>query len=112
MIDFEKVYFIVSTKEDEKKWKEFLHKYFPNHYAKGLLEENLVCNHLIGVDVNGYGILGTHILRLHIYKRVKDFEEFKDTKCYKMILEKGITLEEGKPKIIHIKNKEEKNEKA
>lgn len=75
--DYEKGYFIVKTKEDEKKWKDFLGKYFPNHYAKGLLEENLLGKHFIGVDGDGYGILGTQILRLKIYNLVNDFEEFK-----------------------------------
>lgn len=88
--NYEKVYFIIKTKEDEKKWKDYLGKYFPNHYAKGLLEENLLGKHFIGVDVDGYGILETQILRLKIYKRVNDFEKFKNTKCYQMIIEKGV----------------------
>ena len=47
------------TKEDEKKWKEFLSYHFPNHYASSILKEDLIDNGFwskrIGVSPEGYG---------------------------------------------------------
>ena len=101
----------VQTKEDEKKWKSFLKEYFPNHYASGLLNEDLVERQnedgfiqtkRLGIGVNGYGWLSAMCLcnaRSH-YVQVKDFEGFVQTDIYKQIINNGPSYEVGEPRII------------
>ena len=99
----ETVYFYIESKEDELKWKDFLSHYFPNHYASGILKEELAGRHgRIGVSVTGYGWLSQLCAHYGNFKQIKDFEEFKTTKCYQMIVERGVTLEVGQPSVVHI----------
>lgn len=105
-------YLEITSREDEKKWKEFLSHYFPNHYAKEILERNLVVEtgkgcHIskrIGIGVNGYGWLSGMCLFYggpEKFKNIKNFEEFKETEIYKEIVKRGPTLKEGEPEVIH-----------
>ena len=99
----EAVYFYIETKEDELKWKEFLSHYFPNHYASSVLKEELAGKHgRIGLDINGYGWLSLLCAHYGNFKKIKDFEEFKTTKCYQMIVKRGVTLEVGEPSVVSI----------
>lgn len=102
----EAVYFYIETKEDELEWKEFLSHYFPNHYASSILKEELAGKHgRIAVGITGYGWLSLLCAHYGNFKRIKDFGEFKNTKCYRMIVERGVTYEEGEPRLISIKIK-------
>ena len=96
-----KVYVYIKTKRDEKKWKEFLYQYFPNHYASKILKEDLIstneCAKRIGINPKGFGWLSQMIARLGTYLKVNDFNEFKKTRCYKQIIKNGINYEEGEP---------------
>lgn len=108
------VYLEITSKEDEKKWKEFLGHYFPNHYAKDILNRDLVViqskerhqSKRIGIDVNGFGWLSSMCLHYgdpELFIQVKDFEEFKETDVYKHIVNTGPSFEEGEPRIIHLR---------
>lgn len=112
--NYKTAYLEIRSKDDEKKWKEFLNFYFPNHYAKEILEEDLVVpdgvgchpSKRIGVGVDGYGWLSGMCLFYggpEIFISVKDFEEFKETNTYKQIIKNGPTLKEGEPQIIHFR---------
>ena len=107
------VYLEIKSKEDEKKWKEFLRHYFPNHYASSILDEDLVVQepdkcHIskrIGVGVDGFGWLSGMCLHYgrEYFIHVEDFEEFMKTDIYKAIVDNGPTLKEGSPQIIPFK---------
>ena len=106
MIDCVSVYFYVDTKEDEAKWKEFLGHYFPNHYAKGILDLDLVSQDgRIGLDKDGFGWLSGMLIKPGNFRYVENFEGFKDTKVYQEIIEQGVILDVGRPKVIPIKLK-------
>ena len=110
----QEVYVEIETKEDEAKWKEFLRKYFPNHYAIEILEKNLVTEppdqfggqkvHRIGVGRYGFGYLSARCMivgkRSGAYIKVKDFEEFKETEVYKSIVKQGPKVGKGSPNIM------------
>ena len=114
MEKYQEVYVEIETKEDEAKWKEFLRHHFPNHYAIGILDENLVTEppdqyggqkvHRIGVGIHGFGYLSAHCMivgkRSGVYIKVKNFDEFKETDVYKAIVKQGPKLEKGSPVII------------
>ena len=115
MENWKEVFVYIKTEEDEKKWKSFLKEYFPNHYASGLLNEDLV-EHLnkdgsiqskrLGIGVDGYGWLSIMCLckaRNH-YIQVKDFEEFKKTEIYQQIIDNGPSLAVGEPRVISNKD--------
>lgn len=101
----------IKTKEDEKKWKEFLKEFFPNHYASPLLNKDLVehpnkdgsiQSKRLGIGIDGYGWLSAMCLckaRSH-FIRVNDFEEFKQTDIYKQIIRNGPSYEVGTLRII------------
>ena len=91
------VYLEITSREDEKKWKEFLRHYFPNHYASSILDEDLVVSKSkslrkvkrIGISVDGYGWLSATILFLcpkEHFVHVNDFNEFMTTDVYKEIV--------------------------
>ena len=112
---FDKVYVQIESKEDESKWKEFLKRYFPNHYASKLLDDDLVIdvaarysghayeNKSVAVSPNGYGYIILRLADWGGYEEVNNFEEFELTACYKAILAQGVTLEVGRPGIVSIK---------
>ena len=104
-------YLEIISREDEKKWKEFLRHYFPNHYASKILDEDLVVEnpkegHIskrIGVSVKGFGWLSGMILHYaprEYHIPVKDFEDFKKTDIYKEIVANGPTFEVGSPQCV------------
>ena len=108
------VYFEIKSRKDEKKWKEFLRQYFPNHYAIGLLEEDLIVeekcycrpSRIISVGTHGFGWLSLTCLYYggpKLYVHVNDFEEFKQTNIYKEIVDNGPMLGEGEPQVIRCK---------
>lgn len=99
-----KVYLIVKTKEDEEKWKSFLSHYFPNHYASGLLKDDLLGSR-IAVSLSGYGYLSLLCCCYGNYFEVEDFERFKETKVYKDIINRGVSLDVGEPSVVHIRLK-------
>ena len=111
MEDWKEAFVEIETKDDEKKWKAFFRTYFPNHYASGLLNEDLVSKlnkddsftvRIIAVGVDGFGLLSCmclHYARSH-YVRVADFEEFKQTDIYQQIIDNGPSLKVGEPRII------------
>lgn len=98
----------ITSKEDEKKWKSFLHHYFPNHYASGILKEDLVFDSethickLIGISPKGFGWLSHMLAHYGGYEQIYSFDEFKKTDCYKTIRKQGISLEEGCPDVVRI----------
>lgn len=112
--NYEKVYVQIESKEDEKKWKKFLKKYFPNHYASSLLDDDLVIDvnrknkgkwytsKNVGVDKDGYGYIPTRYAYYGGYHFIKDFEEFKYTLCYRNIIKQGISYSQGEVEIINI----------
>jgi len=101
MKDLEHIYFMVKTKEDEKKWKEFLRFYFPKHYAISILDRDWLENpRRIAVDIDGFGYIGTAVLQTYYFKPVKDFEDFMDTTCYKMIVARGVYKKRGKVTVV------------
>ena len=114
---YNKVFVQIESREDETKWKDFFRKYFPNHYAKKILDEDLVIdviarhsghayeNKSVAVSSSGYGYISLRFAYYGGYQEVKDFEEFKLTACYKSIVAQGVTLDVGKPKVISIPNK-------
>ena len=114
MKDFMKIYVTIKTKADERRWKEFLGKYFPNHYAKRLLEDDLVINYEdyldgkgydsknIAVEMDGYGYISRMLIYYGHYEKVFDFADFRDTLLYKRIVERGVVLERGEPSCINI----------
>ena len=97
-----KVYVYIKTKQDEKKWKEFLGHYFPNHYASKILKQDLLSTkervNRLGVSPDGFGWLSQMIAGLGTYLEVQDFEEFKKTYCYKQIVKNGVGYKEGNKK--------------
>ena len=101
-----RVYVCIKSKEDESKWKQFLAFYFPNHYAKEMLNEDLVSSSTsskrIGLDPNGYGWLSFLCKTYGGFKEVEDFKEFKTTDCYKQIIANGIKLDEGEPSVVNV----------
>lgn len=115
MDNWKEAFVHIKTKEDEKKWKSLLKKYFPNYYASGLLDEDLLekptkdgffQSKRIGIGVNGYGLLSAMCLckaRSH-FVQVKDFEEFKETDIYQQIINNGPSLDIGEPRIISAKD--------
>ena len=96
-----KVYVYIKTKQDEKKWKEFLGHYFPNHYASKILKQDLLSTkehvNRLGVDPDGFGWLSQMIASLGTYLEVRGFEEFEKTYCFKQIVKNGVSYEEGNP---------------
>ena len=114
---FVKVFVQIESRDDETKWKEFFKTYFPNHYAKRLLDEDLVIdvvarhsgkayqNKSVAVSPGGYGYISLRFAYYGGYQEVRDFEEFKLTACYKSIVAQGVTLEVGEPEVISIPNK-------
>ena len=105
-------YLEIQNKEDERKWKEFLKTYFPNHYAKGLLNDDLVIENpdkshnlkIIGVNEDGYGYLAIRCLleaKSITYIKVKDFEEFTQLDIYKNIINRGPIASKGEPRIVY-----------
>ena len=102
----------ITSREDEKKWKKFLHHYFPNHYASGILEKDLVLvitnkhkghvSKLIGISPSGFGWLSHMLAHYGGSQEIKDFEEFKKTACYKAIRKQGVFYGEGNPSVVHI----------
>ena len=108
------VYFRVSSKEDEKKWKEFLKHYFPNCYASEILKRDWYKGHnggglqAISVDIDAYGLTSMICVcrARHLFQRVESFEEFKETDVYKYIVSRGPTLEAGEPKVVSASQKE------
>ncbi len=115
MKDYMKVFVTIKTQADEKRWKEFLGKYFPNHYAKKLLDENLVIDYEeyldkgstngthIAVDMDGYGYISLKLACYGDYKEVFDFADFRKTLLYETIVKKGINKTKGKVSVINIK---------
>lgn len=113
MENWTNAYVVIETEEDEKKWKEFLIEYFPNHYASKLLKKDLKTQRnsdgsayvrRIAVGTDGFGLLSgmcLHYGKDH-YFPVKDFEEFAKTDIYQQIVNNGPSLEVGEPKVIHI----------
>lgn len=113
----EKICIEITSKEDEKKWKEFLRIYFPNHYAKDILNKDLVIDvesaklglpylsKMIGVSETGFGYLNAKFAYYGGYERVKDFEEFKSTDCYRIIIKNGVSYKEGEPEVITINSR-------
>ena len=108
------VYLEITSREDEKKWKEFLKHYFPNHYASRILKQDLVVEDVnkqhrvkrIGVSPDGYGWLSAMCIcfgRPGRYIPVKDFDEFQTTEVYLSIIKQGVKLDEGEPSVISIK---------
>ena len=107
MEKYQEVYVEIETIEDEARWKEFLMHYFPNHYAIKVLDRNLVIEppdqfgarkiHRIGVGIHGFGYLSTRCMivgkRSGVYKKVKDFKEFKETDVYNAIVKQGPKIE-------------------
>lgn len=118
MENWKEAFVYIQTKEDEKKWKSFLKEYFPNHYASGLLNEDLVEHQnedgtiqtkRLGIGVDGYGWLSAMCLcmaRSH-FVRAKDFEEFTQTDIYKQIVDNGPMQEIGEPRVISAKDCED-----
>ena len=112
---YRKVYVEIKSREDETKWKDFFKKYFPNHYAKELLNDDLLIDveayhrchsyetKAIAISPSGYGYISLRLASYGHYPEVKDFEEFKLTACYRTIIAQGVTLEEGTPNFIYIK---------
>ncbi len=105
------VYFEIASKEDETKWKEFLRYYFPNHYAKEILDDDLVVDiskdhrlvKRIAVGIDGYGWLSAMCLHYggpELFIHINDFEEFKSTSIYKEIIKLGINYRVGEPQVI------------
>ena len=109
---FEEVCIEITSREDEKKWKRFLHRYFPNHYASRILGEDLVVtitnkrngyvSKLIGVSPRGFGWLSHMLAHYGGSHEIKDFNEFKKTACYKTIRKQGVFYGEGSPSVVHI----------
>ena len=111
---FDKVIVEIKSKEDEQLWKQFLKKYFPNHYASGILNEDLVIDmdlankgkayesKSIGIDEDGFGYLSFKLAYFGGFKEVANFEEFTKTKCYKAIINNGVSLKVGEPKVVKI----------
>ncbi len=105
---------VISSYEDEKKWKEFLKTYFPNHYAIKLLDQDLVVepshpwprpHKRIAVGLTGFGHLPKFIFygAPELYVPVKDFYEFKKTDIYRDIVLRGPMFNEGFDNCVHIK---------
>ena len=105
------VYLEIASKEDEKKWKEFLRYYFPNHYAKDILDKDLVVEQTdgwheskrIGVSVDGFGWLSAmclHYAPKELFIPIDNFDEFMKTDIYQQIVSRGPTFEVGSPQII------------
>ena len=96
----------IKSKEDEQKWKEFLGHYFPNHYAKEILNQDLIStpssSKRIGVEPSGFGWLSLLCKTYGGFIEVKDFDEFKTTDCYKQIIANGIKLDEGEPSVVSV----------
>lgn len=96
----------IKTKEDEKKWKEFLSYHFPNHYASSILKEDLIDNGFwskrIGVSPEGYGWISARFSHYGKFIEVDNFEEFKKTSCYQTIIDNGVILDKGSPILIKI----------
>ena len=108
------IYLEITSKEDEKRWKEFLSFYFPNHYAKGILDTDLVIENpdighyskRIGVSVDGYGYLSSMCLHYgpkEQFQYVDNFIEFMNTDVYHSIIDNGPKLTSGSPEIIGCK---------
>ena len=94
----------IKTKEDERRWKEFLSTYFPNHYSKRILRKDLTKSpSLIGISPKGYGYITHRLAHYGQYQEIKDFSQFQATHCYRAILSQGPSLEEGDVEIITIK---------
>ena len=94
----------IKTKEDERRWKEFLDTYFPNHYSKRILRKDLTkSSSLIGISPKGYGYITHRLAHYGQYEEIKDFHQFQATHCYRAILSQGPSLEEGDVEIITIK---------
>ena len=112
---FLKVFVQIESKNDEKKWKNFLGHFFPNHYASKLLDSDLVIerearhsghaytNKSIAVSPKGYGYITFRFAYLGGYQEVNNFDEFKLTACYKAIVAQGVVLDTGRPEIIEMK---------
>ena len=111
----DKIIVQIKSKEDEIKWKAFLRKYFPNHYASSILDKDLVIDidayrsgrgyqsKTIGVAIDGFGYISMRLAHYGNYYEVNDFIEFMDTSCYQIIIKNGPSYSEGTPEIIKIK---------
>ena len=97
MENWKEAFVYIKTEEDEKKWKEILRHYFPNHYASSILDKGLVVSKSkktrkvkrIGISVYGYGWLSATMLFLcpkEHFVHINDFNEFMTTDVYKEIV--------------------------
>jgi len=103
----------IKSKKDAKKWKMFLSYYFPNHYAKRILNTSMVNKpnpitriyktRPISVTKDGYGYITLMLAYYGKAKFINDFNDFTKTKVYNDIISNGPIYEEGEPEVIEIK---------
>ena len=93
-----RIYVQIKSREDETKWKNFFKYFFPSCSASEILKEDLMVdikaykkgkaydNKSILITEDGYGYISLRTAHYANVKEVDDFEDFRKTICYHLVV--------------------------